>query len=118
MNLNVTLDCLRAIWRTYLQEQGHHVYKTRRGARVIRSRSGNQIRYRWLLLAGQAPERILTKSEQSNIRQHLRQAKARKEMIYLVVGFTKEPRRIIVIPARTVLKSRRVYSDKGGICLD
>lgn len=54
-------------------------------------------------------------SELRNIRSHLRQAKQKKENVYLVVGFVHEPKRIVVLPADAALKAKCINSDKGGI---
>jgi len=82
---------------------------------VVRSRDGSKVRYRWLLLVGEQPIRRLNKSERVEIRHHLNQAKKERERAYLVVGFRRAPRRIVVLPADAALKARRVRSDKGGI---
>jgi len=118
MNLNNVLGCLEAKWRNYLKQRGHCIYKSGSYLRVVRSRNGKKARYRWLLLTGHGPRRILSKSEQSNIRQHLRQAKTQQAATYLVVGFIQEPRRIIVLPAKAALNAQCVRSDKGGIAWD
>ena len=115
MNLNDVLGCLEAKWRKYLEEHGHHIYQAGSSFNVIRSRNANKTRYRWLLLTGHCPERLLSMSEQRNIRSHLRQAKQKKENFYLVVGFAYEPRCIVVLPADAALKAKRIRSDKGGI---
>lgn len=115
MNLNHTLHWLEASWRKYLEESGHHIYKTPSRQDVLRSRNSQKVRYRWLLLVGHSLERTLSKSELYDIRQNLRQAKAQKEATYLVVGFVKEPSRILVLPADAALEAGHIRSDKGGI---
>ena len=60
----------------------------------------------------------LDKSCQTDIRDHLRRARARKETTYLVMGFLREPRRIVVIPADAALRAKCIRSDKGGIAWD
>ena len=115
MNLNPVLDCLKAKWRELLDRRGHNIYQKQTSPDVIRSRNGFKKRYRWILLTGGDAKRTLTKSEQLHIRHHLKQAEAQRETAYLVVGFLEEPRRIIVIPARTILNASFVRSDKGGI---
>jgi hypothetical protein len=119
MDMNAILDYLDAKWREYLIQHGHHIYKTTSRNRTIKSRNrSNNLRYRWLLYASQSPERVLTKAEESNIRRNLRQARKRGEFTFLVIEFTSDPKRTIVIPAILVRKTRHIYSDKGGICLD
>ena len=115
MNPDDALGCLESKWRDYLEERGHFVYQTRTCQPAIRSRKGKKARYRWLLLIGHDPRRILSKSEQSNVRRHLRQAKTQKEVTYLVVGFIQEPGRIIILPANSALKAQCFRSDTGGI---
>lgn len=115
MDSNAALRCLEVSWRGYLEEKGHYVYESKRAPGAISSRNSKKNRYRWLLLAAQTPYRILTRYELLNVRRHLRQAKAGNEAVYLVVGFQQDPRRIVAVPAKTVLKTRRIYSDKGGI---
>ena len=118
MNLNDALACLEAKWRNYVEERGHYIYKTGGDLSVVRSRNANKVRYCWLLLVGHCPDRLLSRSEHADIRYHLRQAKQKKEKVYLVVGFVHEPRRIVVLPADAALKAGRVHSDKGGIYWD
>ena len=118
MNPDDVLGCLEAKWQNYLEERGHYIYKTGSNHCVVRSRNSNNVRYRWLLLVGQYPKRILSKLEQAYIHRHLGQAETKKEATYLVVGFMQEPRRIIVLPANTALRVRCVRSDKGGIAWD
>jgi len=109
------LDNLVTKWRDYLEVCDHHVYRTKSSLRVIRSRNGKRGRYLWLLLTGHGPERILSKTEQSDIRWHLEQARKLKENTYLVVGFTQEHGRIIILPAKAAMKTQCIRSDKGGI---
>ncbi len=116
MNQNDILHCLEVGWLKYLQNRGHYIYH--QGGTylpVIRSRNHKKGRYRWLLLVGHGLKRTLSKPELSNVRQNLRQAKREKEVTYLVVGFTQEPRRIVILPAGSALKTGYVHSDKGGI---
>jgi len=115
MNSYNALDWLEAKWRSYLEERAHYIYKSGRCPGIVKSRNANKKRYRWILLVGQHAVRALSKAELRYVRQHLRSAGALKEDTYLVVGFTQEPRRIIVIPARAAMKSRCIRSDKGGI---
>ena len=115
MSLNDILSCLESKWRIYLEQRGHYIYQARNSACVIRSRNSNKAKYRWLLLAGKGSRRVLSKSEQAYIRQHIKQAKARKDAPYLVVGFVQEPRRVVILPAEAALGARCVRSDKGGI---
>lgn len=82
---------------------------------MVKSRDGRKVRYRWLLLIGKQPIHRLNKSERAEIRHHLNQAKKEREHAYLVVGFSREPRRIVVLPADAALKAKRVRSNKGGI---
>ena len=112
------LDCLESRWRDYLEERGHHIYKTPSKHDVLRSHNSKKVRYRWLLLVSEVPKRFLSKAEQVYIRHQLAQAKTRKEATYLVIGFVKEPRRIIVLPAKAALNAQCVRSDKGGIAWD
>jgi hypothetical protein len=115
MSLNDILGCVESKWRMYLKQRGHYIYKTRNSNRVIISRNSNKAKYRWLLLTGKGSRRVLTKSEQAYIRQHIQQTKVRKETPYLVIGFVQEPRRVVILPAESALKARYVRSDKGGI---
>ncbi len=115
MNLNDALRCLEIGWQKYLNNRGHYIYRDITCLPVIRSRNHRKARYRWLLLVGHGLERTLSKPELSNVRQNLRQAKRQKEATYLVVGFTQEPRRVVILPAETALKTGYIRSDKGGI---
>jgi hypothetical protein len=115
MNLNDTSNCLGASWQKYLTNRGHYIYRGGTYLPVIRSRNGRKARYRWLLLVGHALKRTLSKPELSNICQNLRKARMLKEATYLVVGFTQEPRRVVILPAKVALKTGYIRSDKGGI---
>ncbi|MCX5637305.1 MAG: hypothetical protein NTX52_06385 [Planctomycetota bacterium] len=119
MNTNGALGCLETKWRDYLKERGHQFSHEARHFTVLISRNHKKQRYRWLLLPSAGHSKLtLGKSCQAEIHYHLRQAKARKETTYIVVGFTKEPGRIIVLPANAALKARCIRSDKGGIAWD
>ena len=115
MDSSAALRCLEVSWQGYLEEKGHDIYEGNRVPRAILSRDSRKERYRWLLLVAETPYRIISGHELMNIRRHLREAEAGNEAVYLVVGFRQDPRRIVVVPARTVLKTRCVLSDKGGI---
>jgi len=115
MALNQQLGCLKARWRKLLERRGHYIYRKAIHPNVIRSRNGFKKRYRWLLRVEDSPTRRFSKSEQDYIRYHLKQAKARREIAYLVIGFTQEPKRIVAIPACVALKVGYVSSNKGGI---
>ena len=115
MDSSAALRSLEVSWQGYLEGKGHRIYEGRRAPGAIRSRNSRKDRYRWLLLAAKTSCRILSGHELLSIRRHLRQAKAGNEAVCLVVGFRQDPRRIVVVPARTVLKTGHVLSDKGGI---
>jgi hypothetical protein len=115
MSLNQHLSCLYNKWQKLLENRGHRIYQKQTSPNVIKSRNSFKKRYRWILLTGEDAKRTFTKSEQLHIRHHLKQAEAQRETAYLVVGFVEEPRRIIVLPARTALNASFVRSDKGGI---
>jgi hypothetical protein len=118
MNLNNVLSCIETKWRDYLGRHGHRIHRAGSSLNIIRSRNGRKVRYRWLLLVGEQPIRRLNKSDRVEIGHHLNQAKKEREHAYLVVGFRRAPRRIVVLPARAALKAKRVRSDKGGIAWD
>lgn len=115
MNLNNVLSCIETKWRNYLEGHGHRIRRAGSNLNIIRSRNSNKVRYRWLLLVGHCHDRLLSRSDQADIRSNLRQAKQEKENVYLVVGFVHRPKRIVVLPADAALKAKRVRSDKGGI---
>ena len=115
MNLNDTWSCLEASWQKYLENRGHYIYRGGTCVPVIRSCNDKKAQYRWLLLVSEVPKRFLSKFEQVYIRHQLAQAKTRKEATYLVIGFVKEPGRIVVLPADAALKAGHIRSDKGGI---
>jgi len=115
---NSLFTCLRAKWLNYLINSNHSIYIGDTEFYIIRSRDCNNKRYRWLLLLGYSPKRVLNIPERRMIHRHIRKAKTRKEKLYLVVGFTQEPARIIILPAVAALKSRYISSDKGGIDWD
>jgi hypothetical protein len=102
-------------WREYLERRGHRLNKRAPQPGTILFRNAKRKRYRWLLLIGDRHVRRLSGSEAAIVREHLWEARRKKEQCYLVVGFLREPRRIVVIPAAAALKSRCIRSDKGGI---
>lgn len=112
------LGLLRDSWLACLFKEGHRVAGARGIAALIRSKNGNDHRYRWLLRVSEGPTRRFSKSERAEIRLHLSRARRLRETLYLVVGFLPEPRRIVVIPASAAMKAGCVRSDKGGIAWD
>jgi len=118
MDSNQARSCLKASWQRLLENRGHYIYRKTIHPNVIRSRNGSKKRYRWLLQIENSPTRRLSKSEQDYIRYHIKQAKSRREIAYLVIGFTQEPRRIVAILAKTALKAGQIRCDKGGIAWD
>jgi hypothetical protein len=118
MNLNGELGCLKAKWLELLDNGGHNIHLKANQPNIIRSRNGSKKRYRWILLTGEDVRRTLTKLEQLHIRLHLRKAEAQFEQAYLVIGFMTEPKKIVVLPARTALNASFVHSNKGGIVWD
>jgi hypothetical protein len=115
MNQFDELIYLKTKWRNYLEAREHYIYRGGAYLPVIRSRNHKKTRYRWLLLVGHGLKRKLSKPELSNVRQNLKQARTQKEAAYLVVGFTQEPGRVVILPAGSALKTGYVRSDKGGI---
>ncbi|MGD0784330.1 MAG: hypothetical protein ABR969_00750 [Sedimentisphaerales bacterium] len=118
MDSNQQLGCLKAKWWELLEDRGHNIYRRVSHQNVIRSRNGSKRRYRWLLWVEDSPTWNLSKSEQVFICHHLKQAKTYGEIVYIVIGFTQEPKRIIAIPAGTALGAGYVSSGKGGIAWD
>ena len=118
MDLNQQLSCLKVKWRELLEQRGHYIYHKTTHTNVIRSRNGSKKRYRWLLWVEESPTWNLSKSEQVFIYHHLKQAKTYGEIVYLVIGFTQEPKRIVAIPAGAALNASCVRRDKGGIAWD
>jgi hypothetical protein len=115
MELSGILNCLEAKWRAYLKKWGHQIYRSQSNFRVVRSCSTKKARYRWLVLVCEQPIFRPSQSEQAYIRRQSKQAKTQRKTTYLVVGFTREPKRIVVLPADRALTAGQVRSDKGGI---
>ena len=115
MRSNHTLCFLKAKWRKYIKERGHYIYRSKPDTGLVRSGNRCKERYRWLLMVSKRAIHRLSISEQAHIYQHIKEAKNRNDAVYLVVGFTREPRRIVVLPAKAALKAKCVRSDKGGI---
>jgi len=109
------LELLRDSWLACLLKECHRVAGVRGAAALIRSRNGNNRRYRWLLWVSEDPTRRFSRSEQAGIRRHIAQTKRHREAAYLVVGFLPEPRHIVVLPASAAMRAGCVRSDKGGI---
>jgi hypothetical protein len=68
-----------------------------------------------MLRVSDSPTHRLNRPDTTAIHQCLRESRHRKEQCYLVVGFLREPGRIVVVPAAAALKARRIRSDKGGL---
>jgi len=114
MDIKGALLSLEIAWHDFLVEQGHHVYPEIDQPEII-SYNSKKTRYRWLLMVGQGLKRRFTKSERIYLERKLRLASSKKETTYLVVGFIRQPTRIIVLPVANALKAKCVYSNKGGI---
>jgi len=106
---------LKTKWQSYLDFRGHYIYRSKQGADLVISKNSHKMRYRWLLLVSGQAIRRLSVSEQAHIHRHIRQANTHNDAAYLVVGFTPEPRRIVILPAKAALKAKCVRSDTGGI---
>ena len=115
MSDRIMLDLLKDSWLACLLKDCHRVAGESGATAVIRSRNGNNRRYRWLLWVSEGPTRTFSRSERADIRLHLSQARRLRETLYLVVGFLPEPRRIVVVPASAAVRAGCVRSDKGGI---
>jgi hypothetical protein len=118
MDPNGALGCLEAKWRDYLEKRGHRVCRVSYPFAALTSRNRRKQRYRWLLMSAEGSQLGLDESCRAGIRYHLGQAKGRQETTYLVAGFLREPRRIVVVPANTALRARCIRSSKGGIAWD
>ena len=118
MDLNGALDLLEAKWRDYLEKRGHRVCRVSYPFAGLTSRNHRKQRYRWLLVPAERSQLKLDESYRAGIQYHLGRAKARQETTYLVAGFLREPRRIVVIPANTALRARCIRSNRGGIAWD
>jgi len=106
---------LEDTWRDYLEQRGHWLVTSESRPGLIQSRNAKRARYRWVLLASDRPTHKLARPDAAAIRQHLREARRKREECYLVVGFLDEPRRIVVMSAAVALRARRIRSDVGGI---
>jgi hypothetical protein len=102
-------------WREYLAQRGHRLNKRALRPGAIISRNAKRKRYRWLLLTGDRQVRRLSRHEATIISKHLSEARRKKQDCYVVIGFLRDPRKIVVVPAPAALKTRRVRADKGGI---
>ena len=118
MNQNWELHCLRVKWVDYLQQRGHRICQTAINNNIIKSSNHIKTKYRWLLYISDCCEHKFNSAEKALIRRYVKQAGAQKESIYLVIGFTQEPRRVVILPADAAVKAGCVSSDKGGIAWD
>jgi hypothetical protein len=116
MNKEVVLRCLRKQWEEHLLRHGHFV-RQMSDPRVLRSCDRRGECHRWLLLVGNRPEHRLRRWEQDFIRIHLRDRRE-EDKVYLVVGFSDEPGRIVALPARTALKAGHIDADRAGVAWD
>ena len=106
---------LEARWRIYLEQSGHYIYKSKSCPELIRSRNGKKNRYRWLLFISRRPVRYFSESETNLIQRQLELVRRWREKLYLVIGCTFVPCRIVVLPADRLMKKGYVRVDIGGI---
>jgi hypothetical protein len=111
----IQLDLLRDWWLAYLLRQSHHVVGEPENIVVIRSRNGKRKPYRWLMMTCEGPARVLTREERGRLRKEIALASRSQERPYVVVGFLREPRKIVVVPAASAMRARLICSDVGGI---
>jgi hypothetical protein len=114
MNSTASLKMLKRWWHDYLVRSGHYLHSTK-NPRLSQSRNGKKNRYRWLLFISSTPVLYLSQNEKKLIQQQLKRAKSFTEKLFLVVGFTVEPERVVVLPAEMVLETIYIRSDIGGI---
>jgi len=108
---------LRRWWHEYLTRSGHYLHSTK-NLHLSQSRDGKKYRYRWLYFTSRCPVRYLSKDEIDLVRDHLERAKRYAETLFLVVGFTAGPERVVILPADNVLVTGYVRADIGGIDWD
>ena len=109
------IDLLRDSWLSYLLKQSHDVAGEPESIIVIRSRNGKRKPYRWLLMTSDEPARVFRIDERRRLRSEIARATRSREKPFVVVGFSREPRRIVAIPAPAALAAGVVRSDRGGI---
>ncbi len=113
MNQSSILSRLKAGWIAYLKSHKHWVQETP-ASNIILSRNGRKS-YRWFLVTEDGPVHIITMQKNKRLKFLEKQARRNREGYYLVVGFTSEPGKIVVLPVRAALKNKRIPSDKAGI---
>ena len=80
-----------------------------------RSRDSKGRRYRWLIFQADGPRRRLSGFEYEEVKRHLRQTRTSNEEVYVVVRFRVPESKLIVVPAKRVVKKNRILPLKGGI---
>jgi len=114
MDTLVSVRCLAWEWAAYLRERGHRVAFADDWC-MLRSRNGQGIRYRWLLLCARKPTRRLTISERETVQAQLLRGKRARERVYVVLGFHIHDGRLLVVPAARALQEPRLKTSVGGI---
>jgi len=108
-------DELEREWEAYLAAREHEVRQPDGIIRVLQSRNGRGVRYRWLLLSASGKTRTLSRAEVEDIEHHLKQSRRLNQRTYLVVLFEKAQPKVVVLPAERALKGKRILRNKAGI---
>jgi hypothetical protein len=111
----VQIDLLRDSWLACLGSRGHRVAAVPEDIVVIRSRNGSRKSFRWVLTTSDEPARVFSTDERRRLRSEIALATRSREKPFVVVGFSREPRRIVAIPASAALAAGVIRSDRGGI---
>jgi len=82
---------------------------------VLQSRNAGGKKYRWLLVTARGKSKTFNRFELDDLAYHEERARKLKQTAYVVVGFQKPQRKVIVVPAEKVLRNKRVLPTKGGL---
>ncbi len=108
-------DELAGDWEAFLAEREHKVGCPKGVGCVLQSRGPGGMSFRWLLFIAKGKSKTLNKAELEDVQRHLKRARRLNQKAYVVVGFQKPVRKVIVMPADRVLKRKRILPRKGGI---
>jgi len=115
MNQTDSGQLLRREWAAFLSNRGHKVSNPKGLGWVATSRDSAGKRYRWLLLVAKGKSRSLGAAEREDIHNHVKRAKSSGEEPYVVVRFQAPQPKLILLPAESALRARRISALKGGI---
>ena len=115
MNPEDSLCELQEEWQAFLAERGHSALCPKEVRCVLQSRNAGGKRYRWLLLTARGKSKTFNRFELDDLAYHEQRARKLKQTAYVVLGFQRPQRKVMVVPVDKVLRNKRVLPTKGGL---